>query len=83
METRLERTVRGWTEDWYNQGLEKGRTEGMRRGEVRTLRRLLEACFGALPSAIGARIEEADAATLESWLDRVLDGESLVDVVRG
>jgi hypothetical protein len=38
--------------------------------------------FGALPSGVRDRIAAADTAALEAWGLRVLDSESLDDVLR-
>lgn len=57
--------------------IHKGRVEGEAKGGAKALLRLAERRFGALPAAARDRIMAADSATLESWLDRVLDAPSL------
>jgi hypothetical protein len=49
---------------------------------ARLLRRQLARRFGPLPEGVEARIDTADLATLEAWLDRVLDAESLAAVLQ-
>lgn len=55
---------------------EKLRTEGC----VAALRRLLERRFGPLPDQVLTRLQTAEIAELDRWLDRVLDADS-VDAV--
>jgi hypothetical protein len=44
------------------------------------LRKQLQQRFGELPADAIARLEEADADTLEAWAGRVLTASSLADV---
>ena len=71
--TTAERIVR----EARNQGLAEGRVEGQREGqrdaECRTLLRQVERRFGAVPTAVRARIESASTPQLEAWLDRIFD----------
>ena len=60
-------------ETWVQQGIEQGSLTSLRT----TLRRLLTKRFGPLPQDIDARIEHAELANLEAWLDRVVDTPSL------
>jgi Putative transposase, YhgA-like len=54
---------------------------GMAKASRRILLRVLRRSFGdALPSEILTRIDEADAATLETWVERALDASTLDDV---
>ena len=53
------------------------RAEGMLEGERKALRSLLERRFGALGSEHLLRIQEADAASLERWTERILDADCL------
>ena len=61
--------------------MEKLRAEGEAKGEVRgrkrDLARLLERRFGPLSDADRARIDAASLDQLDTWIDRVLDAESL------
>lgn len=60
------------------EGLETGRAEGMRTA----LRKLLQLRFGHEPAkTVLARIEAADAATLERWTERVLTAPTAQAVV--
>ncbi|MEI6069853.1 MAG: DUF4351 domain-containing protein [Methylococcaceae bacterium] len=59
------------------QGLERGLERGVLKGEQKTLRRLLERRFHALPDWAIERISQASEAELEQWLDNVLDATSI------
>jgi len=58
-------------------GLQQGRQEGRQEGEARTLLRLLERRFGPVSELMRARVSAADLASLDQWLDRVLDAPTL------
>ena len=60
--------------DWYE---ERGLQAGLKTGARNALLRQLRARFGALPEAAASRIEVADTAQLDIWLDRVLTAASL------
>jgi hypothetical protein len=51
--------------------------EGEAKGEAKALIRLLEKRHGPLPDNLLAAISTADLATLDLWLDRVIDGQDL------
>jgi len=64
-------------EAWKQQWLQEGRLEG----EAGLLLRQLERKFGTLPAASRVRVATADAGTLETWGLRLLDADSLDDVM--
>ena len=74
---------------FYQSILEEGRKEGRRQvyeearleGAGDVLRWQLEQRFGALPHWAAEKIEAADLATLERWCIRIMDAESLEDVL--
>lgn len=88
-----ERIMGWITQPYFEDGLEKGRaegraqgrtegrTEGMAQGrtegEAKSLVRLLENRFGALPEPLRAQVFEADVQSLDAWLDRVFDAPDL------
>jgi hypothetical protein len=55
---------------------EEGREEGEKRGEVKALLRLVRAKFGPPEPAVEARIQAAEPAQLERWLERILTANS-------
>lgn len=72
----LRETVKGWTQEWEQNGIRKGRREG----EARLLIRQLEFKFGSLRPEDQARIDVADAERLLAWGERVLTARSLDEV---
>ncbi len=68
----LRETVRGWTQEWEQNGFREGR---------RTLViRQLELKFGPLLPEDQARIEAADSEQLIRWGERILTATSLREV---
>jgi predicted transposase YdaD len=80
---RLAQTLRqeGRQEGWQA-GRQEGWQEGRQEEAARLLKRQLLRRFGPLPEGIAARIDAADLPTLEAWIDRVLDAESLAAVLQ-
>ncbi len=64
-------------ESWKREWLAQGKAEGLAQGKAEALVRLIEKRYGPLPPASRERIMSADAATIEAWLDRVMDAPSL------
>jgi hypothetical protein len=56
--------------------------EGRLEGEAALLLRLLEPRFGALPAEVRDQVAAADTAALDTWGLRLLDAESLDEVLR-
>ncbi len=75
----LRETVRGWTQEWEQDGIRKGRREG----EATLLIRLLELKFGPLQPGDRARIDAADSEQLLAWGERVLTARSSDEVFCG
>ena len=73
-------------EEGLREGIEKGIQlgiqQGIQQGEVALLRRQLERRFGAVPEWAVQKIEAADRATLEEWGVRLLNAQSLEDLLR-
>ncbi|HWP00104.1 MAG TPA: DUF4351 domain-containing protein [Methylococcus sp.] len=78
---RLAQTLRqeGRQEGWQ-EGRQEGWQEGRQEEAARLLKRQLTRRFGTLPEEVVGKIDAADLPTLEAWLDRVLDAESLAAV---
>ncbi|MEW6037075.1 MAG: hypothetical protein AB1648_02310 [Pseudomonadota bacterium] len=67
----------------FAEGRQEGLQEGrMEQGAIRLLKRLAERRFGPLPPTAEAAIDGAELATLESWLDRVVDAPSLDAILK-
>jgi len=54
--------------------------DGEVAGEAKALIRLLEKRFGAVPSHLRERISSADAASIETWLDRTLEASDMPSI---
>lgn len=72
--------------DFYEErGEQRGEQRGLQRGllagERIVLVRLLRRRFGEVPAAALARIEAAEAATLERWSEQVLDARTLEEAL--
>ena len=57
-----------------------GIEQGIGRGEMMLLRRMLTKRFGELPEAIEVRLSKASIADLELWGDRLLDAKTLTEI---
>jgi hypothetical protein len=69
-------------ENWKQQWLQEGEQRGRREGEAALLVRQLERRFGVLPGWARDRIAIGDTVVLKEWGVRVLDANSLEDVLR-
>ena len=69
-------------EQGLEQGLAKGRDEGVLLGRRSTLRHLFQLKFGPVTEEVLARIESADAATLDRWEERILTAATMADTLR-
>ncbi|MGE4336246.1 MAG: Rpn family recombination-promoting nuclease/putative transposase [Pigmentiphaga sp.] len=67
-----------WARQYENRGLAKG----LAQGEALVLQRLLARRFGPLPADAIQAISTAPVEQVELWLDRLLDAQSLEDVLR-
>ncbi len=64
-------------DDYYGEGLKDGEIKGM----AKILVRQMEARFGALPQWAEQKIEHADIAAVEDWSIRLLNANSLKEVL--
>ena len=62
-------------------GLQQGREEGAQRKARELLVKLLERRFGPLPEPALARVDAADTAELDLWVERVLTAATLAEVL--
>ncbi|NLZ10270.1 MAG: DUF4351 domain-containing protein, partial [Alcaligenaceae bacterium] len=75
-----------WAEEFEQRGMEKGIQKGIEKGiikgETLLLQRLLVKRFGPLSDDVVHQISQASVAQVYAWADRVLDAQSLEDVLR-
>ena len=64
----------------FNLGLAQGEARGKAEGKAETLLRLLRRRFHAVSSEVEARVQKADGAQLDEWLDRFVDAKALTEV---
>ncbi len=62
-------------------GIEKGMKQGMKQGAAGVLLRQLDRRFGPLDDAIRANIATAEPELILEWSDRILDAQTLKDVL--
>jgi predicted transposase YdaD len=62
------------------EGLAKGRAEGLVEGEISVVRKLLTARFGSLPGWVEERLASASPSELETWAVRLLSAGSMEQV---
>jgi hypothetical protein len=79
----LEERQLDWWEQWKHEGLVEGKREGIREGEARLLRHLLEGRFGILPAWVDERLSKATEADLVRWGAQVLDPASTLEQLLG
>ncbi len=63
-------------EQWKAEGKAEVKAEGRRE----TLLRLIDRRFGAASAEARSRVESADLATLDLWLDLILDAKTVDDI---
>ena len=64
------------------EGLQEGRQEGRQEGELKVLRRLIEKRFGPIPDWAEERLAARSAPELEELSLRVLDAQSIEDLLK-
>ena len=73
-----------WKAEGFNLGLAQGEARGEAKGEAKakaeTLLRLLRRRFRTVSPEVEARVQKAEGAQLDEWLDRILDAKVLTDV---
>jgi hypothetical protein len=77
MQTVMSRLGETWKRQYLAEGRAEGEAKGRTEGRVEALLLLAEQRFGPLPTTLRERIQSSDAASIESWLGRLLDATSL------
>jgi predicted transposase YdaD len=72
-----EELMQTFIDNYFDQGKQQGMQQGMQQGEAAVLLRLIELKFGPPAAAVRRRIEQADAATLLRWSERILTADRL------
>lgn len=77
---RIEQWAEAYLATGEQRGLEKGREQGVLRGEARMLGRVLAHRFGVLPAWVEQRLSEATEAQLAAWSASMLEVDTLSQV---
>ncbi len=73
------RYITSFERKWLKQGEEQGE----KKGEISLLKRQIKRRFDRLPAWVEQRLAEATHDQLETWSDRIFDGQALEDVFAG
>ena len=77
MQTFIDRYI----EQGMKEGMQQGMEQGMQQGEAAVVLHLIERRFGPLSDDVRQRVTQADPNTLLQWSERILDANSLEDVL--
>ena len=78
--TELEAIVGTTAETLLEQGKALGLSEGRAEGRADTFMNLARIRFGDVPAARADEVRAADAATLDRWLEALIDADTLDEV---
>ena len=73
----LKMTLAERFDTWALQYEQRGVEKGIEKGEALVLQKLLTKRFGPLPPEVVGQISVASVQQIDTWVDRVLDAESL------
>ena len=76
-------TIRRWIEQGMEKGIEKGIEKGMEKGGANILGKLLSKRFGPLPPEAEGKLRSAHSDQLERWALRLMDANTLDEVLAG
>ena len=78
-------SMREWPREWVEKGREEGREEGqeigLAKGVRSVLQDLLSQKFGELPESVSEQIRQADYSQLQRWVKRVIDADSVEQIL--
>ncbi|MFZ1639833.1 MAG: DUF2887 domain-containing protein [Candidatus Contendobacter sp.] len=63
------------------EGLKEGKQEGKQEEALTILSKLIRRRFGRVPRWAGVRLRQADAAQLETWIERIFDARDVEDLL--
>lgn len=83
---RLEEWAHGYIaegkQEGLQEGLQKDEINGLQKGEMLALQRLLAKRFGVIPMETVTLISQAPLEDIERWFDRAIDAKFLSDVFK-
>ena len=74
-------SMREWPREWVEKGRKEGQAIGQAEGARSVLQDQLSQNFGELPESVSEQIRQADHSQLQRWAKRVIDAESLEQIV--
>ena len=69
-----------WAHQYEAEGMQKGMQQGMQQGEALALQKLITRRFGTIAPDVLVKITAASKEQLDTWLDQILDADSLNDL---
>jgi predicted transposase YdaD len=81
-EAGLEAGLKQGLQKGLRKGRREGREEGLHQGELTVLKRLIVKRFGEIPAWLEERLAKSPAAELEQLGERLLDAQTLEDLVK-
>ena len=76
----IEKGIEQGIEKGIEKGIQQGIAKGIEKGEALALQKFLTKRFGTLPPEVVGQISVASVQQIDTWMDRVLDAESLDSV---
>ena len=78
-------SMREWSKEWAEkgrkEGQEIGQAKGLAEGARFVLQDLLSQKFGELPESVSEQIRQADYSQLQRWAKRVIDADSVEQIL--
>ena len=74
-------SMREWSKEWVEKGRKEGREIGLAEGVRSVLQDLLSQKFGELPESVSEQIRQADYSQLRRWAKRVIDADSVEQIL--
>lgn len=81
VQTMLAERVKQWTQEWRQAGILEGIEQGIEKGEAKLFILLMESKFGALSTAMQAKINRASAEQIEAWTQQIFKASTPEDVI--
>ena len=85
MHNALLDSMREWPREWVEKGRKEGQKIGQAIGQAEGARSVLQdqlsQKFGELPESVSEQIQQADYSQLQRWAKRVIDAESLEQIL--
>src|SRR5699024_5399665 len=81
MEEGMQQGIQQGMQQGMQEGMQQGLQQGLQQGQTELLMRQLTHRFGPLPVEVRQRLAQASVEDIDTWADRVLDADSLDQVL--